>query len=259
MKSNKIFSLGVILALLVLAACSSESQRTEPVTTTTEKGTSTAPPAKEAEKGNKALVRVINALPGSSAVDTYVGSTKEFNDVTYKTVTPYKEVPNVRENFAIKPAGKEEAEPFAQNREGVSGGDHYTVIAMPTSDGKALLKVVSDKLTPPRTGKASVRFINASPDAGEIDVVSKEKNDKIFGGVNAETTTTYHDVDPGTGTLEVLPQGKKNVLLTIPGVNFEPGHLYTIVLTGKANGAPKLETIKIDDQLVGPAQTTPTP
>jgi hypothetical protein len=259
MKSNKVFLLGAALALLFLAACASESQRTEPVTTTTDNGASTAPPAKEADKRDKALVRVVHALPGFAAVDTYIGSAKEFNDVTYKTVTPYKEVPNVRAVFAIKPTGKEAAEPFAQNSEGVSGGDHYTAIALPDTDGKAMLKVISDKLTPPPAGKASVRFINASPDAGEVDVVIKGKDDNLFGGVNADSVTNYKEVDPATLSLEVRPQGKKNVLLTVPAVGFDAGHLYTIVMTGKAKGAPKLESIKIDDQLMGAAKTASTP
>src|SRR5262245_51261851 len=251
MKINKLYSLCVLLALLVMAACTPESQRMEPVTTTTDKGTSTAPPAKEAKEGDKALVRVIHVLPGFAAVDTYVGDTKEFSDVAYKTVTPYKEVSDVKEQFAIKPAGKEDAAPFAQNKEGVSGGDHYTAIAMPAADGKATLRVISDKLTPPPSGKASVRVINASPDAGEVDIGVKGKEDKLFGGVNPESVTTYNEIDPMTASLEVRPQGKKNVLLTVPAINFEPGHLYTIVLTGKANGAPKLEAVKIDDQLIG--------
>jgi hypothetical protein len=250
MKINKLLLLGALLSLFFLAACTPESQRGEPVTTTTDKGASTAPPAKEAEKRDKALVRVVHALPGFAAVDTFVGSNKEFGEITYKTVTPYKEIADVQEVFVIKPAGKDGAAPFAQNSEGISGGDHYTAIAMPAPDGKATLRVISDKLTPPPSGKASIRIINASPDAGEIDVVVKGRDGNLFGGVNPETVTTYTEVDPTTVSLEIRPQGKKNVLLTVPAFTFDAGHLYTIVLTGKAKGEPKLEAIKIDDQLL---------
>src|SRR5262245_53259763 len=139
MKSKKVFSVCMTLALGFMAACTSESERTEPVATKTDKGASTAAPAKEAEKRDKALVRVVHALPGFAAVDTFVGDTKEFNNVAYKAVTPYKEVPDVQKLFAIRPAGKDSSQPFAQNSEGISGGDHYTVIAMPAPDGKATL------------------------------------------------------------------------------------------------------------------------
>lgn len=262
MKSNrKVISSGFALALLFVAACTPESQRTEPVTTTTDKGASTAPPAKEAEKRDKALVRVVHALPGFAAVDAFVGGTKEFNNIAYRAVTAYKEVPDNHEQFAIRPAGQDSAEPFAQNSEGISGGNHYTAIAMPATDGKATLRVVSDKLTPPASGKASVRVVHASPDAGEVDVFVKGRSDTLFGGVNQQTVTNYNDVDPMTVTLEVRPQGSKNVVLTVPNVTFDAGHLYTIVVAGKAKGMPKLEAIKIDDQIgaVGSLYARPSP
>lgn len=259
MKSKKVFSLSIVLALLFMVACTPESERTEPVTTKTDKGASTAAPAKEAGKRDKALVRVVHALPGFAALDTFVGDAKEFANVAYKAVTPYKEVPGVQERFVIRPAGQDGAQPFAQYTEGISGGDHYTAIALPAPDGKATLRVVADKLTPPPSGKASVRIVNASPDAGEVDVFVKGKGEELFDGVNPETVTDYSEIDPMTGTLEVRPEGKKNVLLTVPAVTFEPGHLYTIILTGKAKGAPKLEAVKIDDQLIGASSALPSP
>src|SRR5262245_1468589 len=129
MNSRKVFSLIIAMALPWMVACTSESQRTEPVTTTTEKGASTAPPAKEAEKAEKALVRAGNTLPGSAPVDVFIGDKKEFSNVAYRTVTPYKEVADVQKQFVIKPAGQDSAPPLAQNTEGISGGDHYTAIA----------------------------------------------------------------------------------------------------------------------------------
>ncbi len=253
MRNNqKNISLGFALMLLALsAACTSESARTESVTTKTDKGASTAPPANEVEKRDKSLVRFIHVLPGFAAVDGFVGNAKEFNNVAYKAVTPYKEIPDNQSMFAIKPAGKDGAQPFAQNDEGISGGKHYTAIAMPATDGKATLYVVSDKLTPPATGKANVRVVHASPDAGEVDVFVKGQTSSLFSGVNPQAVTNYSDVDPMTVTLEVRPQGSKTVALTIPNVSLEAGHLYTIVVTGKAKGTPKLEAIKIDDKLDG--------
>jgi Domain of unknown function (DUF4397) len=253
MKNNqKNISFGFILtALLLSAACTSESGRIESVTTTTDKGASTAPPAREVEQRDKSLVRFIHVLPGFAAVDGLVGNTKEFNNVAYKAVTPYKEIPDNQSMFSIKPAGQDGAQPFAQNDEGISGGKHYTAIAMPATDGKATLHVVSDKLTPPATGKANVRVVHASPDAGEVDVFVKGQTSSLFSGVNPQAVTNYSVVDPMTVTLEVRPQGSKTVALTIPNVSFEAGHLYTLVVSGKAKGSPKLEAIKIDDKLDG--------
>jgi Domain of unknown function (DUF4397) len=258
MEDKRFFSTIIAMVVSLMAACALESGRTESVTTTTDKGTSSAPPAREVEKRDKALVRVVQALPDFERVDALVGDNKEFTNVTYKTVTPYKEVSDTQEQFAIRPAGQDSAQPLAQNREGIRGGDHYTAIAMPATDGKPTLRVVSDSLTPPPSGKASVRIIHASPDAGEVNVFLQDKANATFEGVNSQTVTFYKEVDPMTATLEVRPQGKTDVLLRVPNVTFEAGHIYTYVIAGKASGAPKLEAVKIDDRLVGAAGTPGT-
>jgi Domain of unknown function (DUF4397) len=256
MKGKIVFSLSIAMVVLFAMACATESDRTEPVTTTTDKGTSSAPPAKEAEKRDRSLVRLVQALPDFERLDAFVGENKEFPNVTYKTVTQYKEVPDTQEQFAIRPAGQDSAQPIAQNREGIRGGDHYTAIAMPATDGKPTLRVVSDSLTPPPDGKASVRIIHASPDAGEVNVFLQGKANATFEGVNPQTVTLYKEVDPMTTALEVRPQGKTDILVTVPNATFEAGHIYTYVIAGKSTGAPKLEAIKIDDRLVGATGTS---
>ncbi len=60
----------------------------------------------------------------------------------------------------------------------MSGGSHYTVVALPDSK-KAILKVLSDNLTPPSEGKAKVRVINAAPDAGDVDIFGPDKKDSL--------------------------------------------------------------------------------
>ena len=249
MRSNKVWLLSIAMGVLYLAACSPESRSTDRVTTTTDNGASVAPSAKDAEKQDKALVRVINANPDIKAVDTFVGNIPEFQDVAYKTVTPYKAVPDSLDQFSIKPAGEKNAQSVAQNKELINGGNYYTAIAMPASDNKATLRVVDDKLRPPSSGKASVRVINASPDLEGVDVFVKDNDEKLFNDVDPQTITGYNEVDPITATLEFRSEGKKDVLLTVPNMTLEPGHHYTIVIAGKTKDTPKLEAIKIDDKL----------
>jgi len=243
-----------VFAAMLAAACATESKRTEPVTTTTDKGSSTAPPAKEAEKRDQALVRVIYAVPGGAAGDVFADNTKAFPGVAYKTVTPYRELSDDRHDFRLRPSGQDAVPPLAEKSENVSGGKHYTIIALPTdaTAKEVTLKLVTDNLVPPPAGTAKVRLIHASPDAGEVDVYPKGKDKALFSGVNFKSETSYTEVDPMSVTLEVRPEGKKDVLLTVPNVTFEAGKLYTIVLAGKAKGAPKLEAIKVEDQLTGP-------
>lgn len=94
-------------------------------------------------------------------------------------------------------------------------------------------------------------LLNTSADVGEVDVYAREGNKKLFGGVNALSETSYTEIDPMSGTLEVRSEGKNNAVLTIPNAKFNAGDTYTIVVTGKAKGAPKLEAMVIEDKLGG--------
>src|SRR5262245_61765330 len=171
-KRARLSAVGLVFGVLFLAAaCSRESNQTQQVTTTTEKGTSTAPPANEVQKRDNALIRVVHAIPKAPALDFFADDQKAFDNVHFGKVTPYRELPDkLRLNFKIWNAGQENGQPLAENSETVGSGNHYTVIAFPDSDGHPTLTVVNDDLKPPDPHKAKVRFINASPDAGEVDV-----------------------------------------------------------------------------------------
>src|SRR5207248_8484611 len=123
------------------------------------------------------------------------------------------------------------------------------------ANGKPTLYVYDDDLVPPSSGKAKVRVIHASADAGEVDIYTKQGNKKLFGGVNALSETSYSEFDPMSATLEVRPEGQNNAVLTIPNAKFQTGNTYTVVITGKAKGTPKLEGMIIEDKLAGPAKS----
>jgi hypothetical protein len=239
----------MLLLLVLVAGCSSEPKQTQPVTTTSQSGTSTAAPAKEAQQRNKALVRVINAIPGNTAFDVYSGDEKVFDAVAFNKVTPYTELMGERTAFRIKPAGQDSSQLVAENSEALADGKHYTVVIMPGTNDRAAIYVVKDNITEPSSDKAQVRVIHASPDAGEVDIVNKGDNKKLFSGVNFEADTSYAGVDPAKTTLEVRQEGQDKPILTVPNASFEKGKFYTIVVTGKAAGMPKLQTLMIEDQL----------
>jgi hypothetical protein len=262
------FSLLLLSVVVLAGACSRESQQTQPVTTTTEKGTSTAPPAKEVEQRGRTLVRIIHAMPGNPVLDMFADEAKAFANITYKTVTPYKElsgklpptppvmeVPAPSSNklqvvFRIRPAAHDTTPPLAEATEVLTLGNHYTVTALPSAVRKEpSLKITSDDLTPVPFEKARVRVIHASPDAGEVDVYAKERDKALFDGVNFKSEVGYKEVEPMTATLEVRPKGKKSTLATTSNVKWEAGKTYTIIITGRVKATPRLEAVTVEDQL----------
>ncbi len=253
------FKLGLMIAMLFLAAaCSSEPKQTQPVTSTSGSGTSTAPPAKEAAERNNALVRVINAVPGNMSFDVFVDDQKMFESVAFKSVTPYREMSDTSHAFRIRHAGQDSEQPVAENSENLAGGRHYTVVVMPDTNDKHSIHIVNDNITSPPADKAQVRVINASPDVGEIDVIEKQGNKTLVSGVNFAGQTSYTNVDPMRTTLDVKQEGQEQAVVSLPNANFEKGKFYTIVVTGLAKGTPKLQTLMVEDQL-GSAPTASAP
>jgi hypothetical protein len=278
--------LALVLALGV--ACSRESQQTQPVTTTIENGSSTAsastiengsstaPPSKEVEKRGKALVRIVHAIPEGPTIDVFTNDTKTFTNIPYQTITPYQELSDGLDGTATRPGlaspearpytglsnvhitfrvcrlgGQATAEPLVEKTETLTIGNHYTAIALPSTEGKASsLKVVNDDLMPGPSDRARVRFIHASPDAGELDLCVRDRRKVLFRGVNFRSQAGYKQVEPMMATLEVRPSDKENTLATTPNLRWEAGKTYTIIVAGRAKVAPTLvKTITIKDQL----------
>jgi hypothetical protein len=95
----------LLLPLAMVVACSRDTERSAPVTTTTPDGQSSAPSADAAEQRDTALVRVVHAVPGGKPVDVYAGDARVFEKVNFKDVTAYKELDGQRYSFNIFPAG----------------------------------------------------------------------------------------------------------------------------------------------------------
>ena len=248
----------ILAVFMAAAACSNEANVNQPVTTSTNKGASTAPPASEVKSKGNALVHVVHAVPGGPAVDVFADDAKPFTNVAYKAATPYAEVSGERHAFRVRPAGKDADQPLAENSEGLADGRHYTVVAEAGADNKPAVYIYGDDLTLPAAGKARVRVIHASPYAGDVNVYVNGRYDKLFGGLNAMKASDYSNIDLVAGAVEVRPAGQDRAVLTVPNAKFEAGKTYTVVVTGRAKGAPKLEAVVVEDRLGG-AAGTPAP
>ena len=246
--NNIVIGAGLLVVPLMILGCQQESTRNAPVSTSSPAGQSSAPPAAAAERRDMALIRVVHAIPADSTVDVFADDNKVFDGLAYKTVTPYQEIHGQRYTFRLRPAGMNQADPLASNTEGLNNGNHYTVFAVPGDGEVASLRVVADTHSLPSAGKARVRVVHASGDAGELDVYAVGRTNVLFDGVDFQAVTDYDEMDPLSGSLELRPEGESNVMLTIPNVRLVAGKTYTIVIVGRVRTAPKLEAFVIEDQ-----------
>ena len=231
-----------VALVAVLAGCTNKTN--EPTASRSPGTSSSAPSGKEESKRDRALVRFVQAIPDSNRMDLFFGDNKVFSNVSYKEVTPYIEVPAERHEFKLQTSGETQAQPRATNNEGLTAGGRYTLVALKKDNGELNLLPVNDDLAAPSAGKAKVRFINAATGLGKVDVASP--SEKMFSGVEPESSTSYKEVAPLRGPLEVR-NDKKVATLRIRNVDLEPDKMYTIVLLG-GSGKP-LEAVPVMDEL----------
>lgn len=237
---------------VALAGCGGNSSRDTPVTTTTPAGQSTAPAAAAAARRDNALLRFVHAIPAGATVDLYADDRRAFEGIQFRAVTPYSEIDGQRYTFRLRPAGMTGSDALASNSEGLDDGEHYTVFAVPGDDESAMLRVVQDDFSTPATGKARVRVVHASRDAGELDVYATGRSDELFDGVDFQSVTDYDEIDAWSGSLEIRGEGESMTLASVPA-RFDAGKVYTVVVTGRLRGTPKLEAFVIEDAVGSPA------
>jgi hypothetical protein len=251
MRNAKLLKGLVASGALLLAAACNETRDTGAVTTTTNEGTSTTPTAETVEERDNALVRVVNAIPNQTT-SIYAGDSLAFADVAYKSVTEFKEMPDDYFGFrVVKPGANVKDNTLAENREKLSNGGHYTIVAIADNDDDAdsfgELRVLDDELKPITNGKARVRFVNAVAGLDdEISVYPRGSENALVDGVNFKMEAGWNEEDPWAGTLEVRTEDRKSPLATVPNVDLKAGGTYTFVIAGTPN---KVEVIQIKDQV----------
>jgi hypothetical protein len=241
---------GAVLAggTLALAGACNRDNETGKVTSKTGGDTTTAPASDVAEKHDKALVRVINAVPGGGTVSIWAGDSVAFAKVAYKKATAYREIPDNLFDFKLRTTGGPETEPLAENRENLHDGGHYTIVALLDQGGaeKRNLRVLDDDLKPVPADKARIRFINGVPSDTDVDLFLRGQKDAIFDGVNFKTEAGWKEIAPAGGTLVVRPDNKTTVLASLPNVKLEGGKSYTFVLSGRPG---KYDFVRIEDDV----------
>lgn len=237
------------LAILGWSGCSKTT--TEPSQTTASGATSTAPSGTAAKAESKALVRFVNAT--TAPKDLYFGNAPAFSNVAAETATGYAELPAMRNDFKLYPAGRDSDNPLASESKGPTAGSHYTILAVNGEDRIPVLDPISDDLAQPDPGKAKLRVIHAAPGVKKVDIYVAGTKTALIGGVSFKDATSYKRVDPVTMDIDVRTSGNKANATKIGNVTLEAGKLYTLVLMGDHG---QLTSTVIEDQLVSGTRST---
>jgi hypothetical protein len=189
-----------------------------------------APTRAQDETETDATVRVVHASPGAPNVDVLVDGQAVVQDLAFGAATDYFALPDGDHKIQVVPTGQTADAALIDTDLNVDAGDAYVFVAMNRLndiEGKVFDVNVDDV----DSGKARVRVIHASPDAGEVDI-SVSGGDEWFGGLNFEDASDYKDVDAGTYSLDVKGDGDR-VLVTAQNLEIADGNVYDIVALGQ--------------------------
>jgi hypothetical protein len=107
----------------------------------------------------------------------------------------------------------------------------YSLFMVNTESNPGIL-LLADTLIKPTAGNASVRFVDASPDAPAVDLA-------VQGGavlVSNRSFEGYSSFIPIAGksnyTFQILQTGTNTVLATLPNVTLNSGYVYTLIFQG---------------------------
>lgn len=95
--------------------------------------------------------------------------------------------------------------------------------------------LLTDSIAQPASGKATIRLVNASPNAGSVDLTANSTT--IVTGKGYKGSSVFKSVDGGTNyNFTILKTGTNTVLAELDNVPIRTGSVYTVWLHGLANG-----------------------
>jgi len=107
----------------------------------------------------------------------------------------------------------------------------YSVFVVDNYDNLQMLKL-EDNAAAPEAGKAMVRFVNLSPDAPALDLMSETANDPWFEDQAFIETSEFMEVNANNYSLMVRSAEDESINLNLPNVELQNGWYYTIIVRG---------------------------
>ena len=92
--------------------------------------------------------------------------------------------------------------------------------------------VLNDNSDPAASGKAKVRIINLSPDAGNIDFKVAGETTTWATDLEFKDATGFTEVDASEFDFEVRASDNDELLLSLPNTTLQSRYFYTIVIRG---------------------------
>ena len=115
----------------------------------------------------------------------------------------------------------------------------YSIFFVKGNDALEIVKIEDEMITP-KEGKAGIRFVNISSDAGKLNfsIVNAEKEVEtapLFKDSDFKTATSFKEIDAKKQSFNVIDATSNEVIFTLTDVNIKAGEVYTVWVKGLKN------------------------
>lgn len=196
-------------------------------------------------------VRFVHVYSGGGPVDVYVDGNLTVQQLAFGTATEYATMPAGDRQIQIVATGEDPSAALIDTTISVEDGSAYNVLIGGQEDqlDARSYEVNIDDIDP---GRARIRFVQAAPDTGNVDVElaalsNIEEPGTVGNGTAGETddglepvsdlgfndTSDYQTVIAGTYDMIVRETGTDEELITAPSIELASGNVYDVVVLGQ--------------------------
>jgi hypothetical protein len=192
-------------------------------------------------------MRASNMIPDAAAIDIYLGATTGapvFQNVAYGATTAYTPIANGTTTINITPAGTP-GTVLATGSLTVVGGQGLSLYASGLVSAKTVAYTTVVESLRSITGQAQLRFVDASPGAGTIDVRVVSPGQPVADATPilasaSVLANTSVNLTPGSYDIYVTRTGTTVELLGPDRISVDAGNVYSAVLLDAPGGGSPL-------------------
>lgn len=178
-----------------------------------------------------AYVSIYHASPNAPELDVIVDD-RQVNRLDFTDYTGYLNFYTGERHLKINPFNASNS--LIDTTITLADGAFYSVFIVNNLPNVEAL-TVRDSTNAPSEGKAKVRFINLSPDAGSLEISSNDEGSSLFGPREFKQPSHFVEVDAASSSFVLSSAGSNDELVTVSDVELRSGRFYTIIARGFTN------------------------
>lgn len=185
------------------------------------------------ESQTTSLLRVVDASYNAPAVDVYAGKAEIARNVSAGTLTHYAILAPGRVTITVDATGTRK--PLARLTADLAAAGQHSVYLVDAGMGFDA-KLLQDQSVSSPVGDFSVRFLQAAPSTGAVDVYfvgsgqSLGEATPVVKGLGAGQTSGYVNVPDGSYALVVAKAGSLEPVFTGSSVTYAGGEVRTVLI-----------------------------